>query len=122
MTHLNYTVIAWPDGWSFEETDPDAGHVIFASHTWGYALYDTLDDALHAISDCEAARARVRCCTVDDLGSTITCVRRRRQARAQEEREAEAKLTELLTRYQRTYTTSDFARRGFGAAQSVGAM
>ncbi len=122
MTHLAYTVIAWPDGWSFEEVDPDTGYIIFSSHTWGYPLYDSLDDALRAVGVCETARARVRCCSVDDLGSTVTLVRRQRRTRAREKREAESQLTELLRRYQRTYTTSDFARRGFCATRSVGAM
>ena len=122
MIHLHYTVIKWPDGWSFEEIDPDTGCVVFASHTWGYALYDTRDDVLRAIGDCEAARARVRCCSVDDLGSTITLERRRRQQRVREKRDAENRLTELLRRYQRVYTTSDFARRGFCATRSAGAM
>ncbi len=100
MTQLNYTLTKWSDNaWTFEETDPETNRVIFSSYSWGYPLYESLDDALHAIGLCEAARARARGCSVEDLGSTITMTRRPRYLRVRECVQAEARLTKLLTRY-----------------------
>ena len=120
MTKLNYSLTKWSDNaWTFDETDPETNRVIFSSYSWGYPLYETLDDVLHAIGLCEAARAKVQGCAVEDLDSTITLTRRPRYLRARECARDQARLEKLLHRYCRTYTKRDYVMSGFSTRAGV---
>jgi hypothetical protein len=114
---LLYVLIEWSDHWwSFEYIDSATNRTIFSSHVWNYPLYCCESDTRHAIDICEQVRAKVQGCSIDELGTVITTIRRPRRQRLKEQVAAEDRLLKLLQRSRRVYSKRDWIVDNFRPA------
>jgi hypothetical protein len=118
MTPITYVIIEWSDHkWSFEEVDSITGHVIFASHTWGYPPYVCEFDVYDAIALCERARARVHGRAGEPLEIMIIAEKRQKRQRARDQQRADEQLTRLMAKARRVYTRYDVMPDRFAGAE-----